>query len=191
MPKISSLSPLPLRRALPVPQTTEQLVDVLLPAWMRLALGTDAAGRVWTCVWKQSTGSTGAWRAPGTPSGPARKGSPPAQGGILILGKAEAAALVVSVTMQLKFQQSIFEFFQVPQLQFIDSVVVFSVASQRQGSQCKLYRRPEIPRTCPLVCKRQDLVRQCRKLWFRSCIPLTRRSMSLLLQFIDKVWTSM
>ena len=45
--------------------------------------------------------------------------------------------------------------------------------------------------TCPLVCKRQDLVRQCRKLWFRSCIPLSRWSMSLQLQFIDKVWTSL
>ena len=47
------------------------------------------------------------------------------------------------MTMQLKFQQSIFEFFKVPQLQFIDRVVVTSVASQRQGSQCKLYRRPD------------------------------------------------
>ena len=50
VPKISSLSRPPLRRALPVPQTAEQLVDVPLPAWMRLALGTDAAGWVWTCV---------------------------------------------------------------------------------------------------------------------------------------------
>ena len=55
VPKISSLSRPPLRRALPVPQTSGQLVDVPMPAWMRLALGTDAAGRVWTCVWKQST----------------------------------------------------------------------------------------------------------------------------------------
>ena len=46
VPKISSLSRPPLRRALPVPQTAEQLVDV------QLALGTDADGRVWTCVWK-------------------------------------------------------------------------------------------------------------------------------------------
>ena len=29
------------------------------------------------------------------------------------------------------------------------------------------------------------------KLWFRSCILLTRWSMSLLLQFIDEVWTSL
>ena len=46
----------------------------------------------------------------------------------------------VSVIMQLKFQQSFVEFFKVPQLQFIDRVVVISVASQRQGSQCKLFR---------------------------------------------------
>ena len=53
--KISSLSCPPLRRALCVPQTAEQLVDVPLPAWMRLALGTDAGSREWTFVWKQST----------------------------------------------------------------------------------------------------------------------------------------
>ena len=47
--------------------------------------------------------------------------------------------------MQLKFQQSFVELFLVPQLQFIDRVVVTLVASQRQGSQCKLSRRPEIP----------------------------------------------
>ena len=56
VPKISSLSRPPLRRALPVPQTAEQLVDVPLPAWMRLALGTDADGRAWTCP----RGSSGA-----------------------------------------------------------------------------------------------------------------------------------
>ena len=72
VPQISSLCRPPLRRALPLPQTAEQLVDVPSPAWMRLALGTDAAGRVWTCV----------WRAPATPSAPARRGSPPAKGGI-------------------------------------------------------------------------------------------------------------
>ena len=64
VPKISSHSRPPLRRALPVPQTAEQLVDVPLPAWMRLALGTDAAGQVWTCVWKQSTGVN--WSLEGT-----------------------------------------------------------------------------------------------------------------------------
>ena len=38
----------------------------------------------------------------------------------------------VSVTMQLKFQQSIVEFFMVLQLQFIDRVVDILVARQRQ-----------------------------------------------------------
>ena len=45
VPKISSLSRPPPRRVLPVPHTAEQLVDVPSPAWMRLALGCDAAGR--------------------------------------------------------------------------------------------------------------------------------------------------
>ena len=56
VPKISSPSRPPPPRVVPVPQPAEQLVDVPLPEWMRLALGSDAAGRVWTCVWKQSTG---------------------------------------------------------------------------------------------------------------------------------------
>ena len=56
VPKISSLSRPPPRRVLPVPQTAEQLVDVPLPEWMRLALSSDAFGRVWTCVWMPSTG---------------------------------------------------------------------------------------------------------------------------------------
>ena len=33
--------------------------------------------------------------------------------------------------------------------------------------------------------------RQCRTAVFRSCDALSRLSMSLLLQFIDKVWTSL
>ena len=49
-----------------------------------------------------------------------------------------ASVVDVSVIMQLKFQQSFVEFYKVPQLQYIDRVVVISVASQRQGSQCKL-----------------------------------------------------
>ena len=49
-----------------------------------------------------------------------------------------ASVVDVSVIMQLKFQQSFVEFYKVPQLQFIERVVFISVASQRQGSQCKL-----------------------------------------------------
>ena len=56
VPKISSLPRPPPRRVRPVPQTAEQLVDVPLPEWMRLALGSDAFGSVWTCVWMPSTG---------------------------------------------------------------------------------------------------------------------------------------
>ena len=49
----------------------------------------------------------------------------------------------VSVTMQLKFQQSIVEFFMVPQLQFIDRVVDTLVAPQRQvhSANCAEVRR--------------------------------------------------
>ena len=60
-----------------------------------------------------------------------------------------AVVVDVSVLMQLKFQQSFVEFYKVPQLQFIDRVVVFSVVSQRQGSQCKLWK-PVIPQCSSL-----------------------------------------
>ena len=74
--------------------------------------------------------------------------SPPGQGGIQILAAAMVAEAVVdvSVTTQLQFQQSFVGYVEVPQLQFIDREVGVSVASQRQGSQCKLCRRPEIAR---------------------------------------------
>ena len=63
--------------------------------------------------------------------------SPPAQGGIQILGRAEArlgSGFGVPVIMQLKFQQSFVVSVDVPQVPFIDGVVDISVASQRQGS---------------------------------------------------------
>ena len=85
------------------------------------------------------------------------------------------------MTMQLKFQQSIVELFKVPQLQFFDRVVATTVASQRQGSQCKLYRRSETSRCIFLDGRRH--ARWCandwiwsdsaEKLWFRSYILLT------------------
>ena len=56
VPTIILEDTIPQRAPLRAPQLAEQLVDVPMPAWMRLALGTDAAGRVWTWVWKQSTG---------------------------------------------------------------------------------------------------------------------------------------
>ena len=49
-----------------------------------------------------------------------------------------ASVVDVSVIMQLKFQESFVDFYKVLQLQFIDRVVVISVASQSQGSQYKL-----------------------------------------------------
>ena len=70
---------------------------------------------------------------------------------------------------------------KVPQIPFIDRVLASSVSPQRQGSQCKLYSYSEIPQRSSWVGRRharwcandRALVRQWRKLWFRSCIPLT------------------
>ena len=56
-----------------------------------------------------------------------------------------ASVVDVSVMMQLKFQQSFVEFYTVPQLQFIDRVVVISVASQGANSA-----KPEIPQCSSL-----------------------------------------
>ena len=73
-----------------------------------------------------------------------------------------ALVVDVSVIMQLKFQQSFVEFCKVPLLQFIDRVVVISVALQRQGSQCKLCKTGDCTvlfyakvLTCPLCVSRQ------------------------------------
>ena len=62
----------------------------------------------------------------------------------------------------------------------------------------KLYKRLEIPR-CSFWdgrrharwCANDRIWSDSAENWFRSCIPLTRWSMSQLLQFIDKVWTSL
>ena len=70
---------------------------------------------------------------------------------------------------------------KVPLIPFIGGVLASSVAAQRQGSQCKLYSYSEIPQRSSWVGRRharwcesdRALVRQWRKLWFRSCIPLT------------------
>ena len=63
--KISSLSRPPLRRALPVPQLAEQLVDVPVPEAVILARGRSAAGVIW--YWEG--GATGGWVALATPGG--------------------------------------------------------------------------------------------------------------------------
>ena len=90
MPKIFSPPHPPPHRVLPVPQTAEQLVDVPLPEWMRLALGSDAFGRVWTCVWMPSTGVN--WILEGTRRTQRTRptGFTASPGGIKILGKAGA-----------------------------------------------------------------------------------------------------
>ena len=77
-----------------------------------------------------------------------------------------ASVVDVSVIMQLKFQ-SFVEFYLVPQLQFIDRVVVISVASQRQGSWCKLCKTEDSTvqffaevLTCP-CCACRDSAENC------------------------------
>ena len=66
----------------------------------------------------------------------------------------------VPVIISDKLQQSFVESEEALQLQFIDIVVGF-VASQRQGSQCKLCRRPDVgqvqflDRDTPVVVQRQ------------------------------------
>ena len=78
-----------------------------------------------------------------------------------------ASVVDVTVFMQLKFQQSFVEFYKVPQLQFIDGVVVISVASKRQGSQCKLCKTRDSTEqsfskvfTCP-CCACRDSAGNC------------------------------
>ena len=124
--------------------------------------------------------------------------SPPGQGGIQILAAMVAEACGRLCDHAAPFQQVFVEFVEVPQPQFIDSMVGFPVASQRQGSQCKLCRRRRFARCrswivvdMPLVCQRQgcgsDSAENCV---FRKCSTLKGWSMFPLLQFIDKVGRS-
>ena len=106
-------------------------------------------------------------------------------------------------------QQSFVGFVEVPQIQFFDIVVGF-VASQRQGSQCKLCRRPVVGQVqfldwdTNVVVQRQGRMVQTvqsggaagavpARLWtsLRSCRTSrsSRRSWEVpQLQFLDKVW---
>ena len=107
------------------------------------------------------------------------------------------AVVDVPVVIQHKFQQSFVDFFKVPQLQFIDRVLVFPVMPQ------------SLVRTVETVQKVGDSTAQflgrqlTRPLFFNDSAGLVsasavnsggsavavlpRWSMSLLLQFIDKV----
>ena len=85
--------------------------------------------------------------------------SPLGQGGIQILATATGAEAVVDVPVIIsdKLQQSFVESVEVPQTQFIDSMVGFPVASQRQGSECKLYRRRRFARCSSWIGTRPSL----------------------------------
>ena len=104
--------------------------------------------------------------APSTPSGDPQRDTPPAQGGIEILGNAEVWLVVdVPVTMHYKFQQSSPIYSGGTSDSFIDRVL--DIAGFGWSS------------TCPLLCNDRAWVRQWRKLLLRSCIPLTRWLTSL------------
>ena len=108
----------------------EQLVDVPVPQTVILAHGTHDRGIRWGATLRRVRGT-------------APRASPPAQGGIQILGSAGVhQAVDVPVTMLDKFQQ-FYEFdILVPHLQFIDRVLDIAVMLQRQLCWCELYRRP-------------------------------------------------
>ena len=77
-----------------------------------------------------------------------------------------AVVVDVSVIMQLKFQQSFVEFYKVPQLQFIDRVVVITgteitVQTVQTGDSTVQFFACVL--TCPLC-----VSRQCRKPWISS-----------------------
>ena len=76
-----------------------------------------------------------------------------------ILATATGAEAVVDVPVIIsdKLQQSFVESVEVPQTQFIDSMVGFPVASQRQGSQCKLCRRRRFARCSSWIGTRPSL----------------------------------
>ena len=90
VPKIPHCST-PLRRPLSEPQMVEQLVEVPVPASVLVARGTASLASNGASL-RVRAGSTGVWDARPTSGENARLGLPPAQGGILMLGKPEAGA---------------------------------------------------------------------------------------------------
>ena len=103
--------------------------------------------------------------APFTPSGDPRRDTPPAQGGIDILGNAEVWSVDVLVTMHYKFQQS---------------SPIYSGRYVRFRSSTECWTAQFLVGRLHARCCANDRawVRQWRKLWFRSCFPLTRWSTS-------------
>ena len=153
------------------PQMVEQLVEVPVPESVLVACGTDFAG----VEWRQfRAGSSGVWDARSTPGGGnARLGSPPAQGGIQILDKAEAVRrpLVVHVPVLFsdKFLQSK-EFHRlVPQIQFISRVWDFLLWSRDEYARCQTVQKISpgavLGRmsTRPLLCNDRVTVRTVQK----------------------------
>ena len=119
----------PLRVALAATQMAEELVEVLVLASVVLAHGRVATGAEWCQV-----------AAPWWDRDP-RRDSPPAQGGMQVLGAAFTFtiqeqivdnAVDVPVIMQLRFQQFCEFNILVPGIQFIVRVLDISVLPQRQ-----------------------------------------------------------
>ena len=145
-------------------------------------------------------GSTGGCGAHSTLSGNPRRESPPAQGGIQILGKAQFGAVVdVSVNMQRKFQQFMPIDKEVPQILFIARVLDIPVIPLRQALTVQTVQKtPDSTAqflgrllTRPLFFNDSCMVQPVLKLWkFRSCS--TEKVVDFpVVQDIDKVWTSL
>ena len=99
------------------------------------AAGTHVASHGATL--RGGAGPTGGCWAATAPSGTAQRHSPPAQGGLQILGKADVVD--VPMIMQLVSQQSLqINSEMVPQIQFIVRVRSIPVASRDGCQQCKI-----------------------------------------------------
>ena len=159
------------RTVLCAPQTAEQLVAV--PTEPGYAL---AAVAVQTLGW---TEARALFEQP-----------PPGQGGIQMLATATVAEAVVDVPVIISdmLQQFFVEFVEALQLQFIDIVVGF-VASQRQGSQCKLCRRRRFARCRSWIGWDLPVVVQ-RQAWMVQTVQSGGAALAQFAPFFALLWLS-
>ena len=128
VPTIILEDPIPQRALLRAPQLAEQLVEVpTTPGYAFAVLAVQTLG------WREARALFEQLAA--------RPGRDTNTAGAMV---AEACGRLCDHAAP--FQQVFVEFVKVPQLQYIDSMVGFPVASQRQGSQCKLCRRRRFAR---------------------------------------------
>ena len=145
VPKISQ-DAIPQRTVLCEPQLAEQLVEVpTVPFSSNRPLTFQCRGPCCSLLLMDTSGA-----------GSVRRDTPPAQGGIEILGNADHALQVPAVLADLQWK--------VPQIRSSTECWTAQFLVGRLHARCCANDRA--------------LVRQWRKLWFRSCVPLTRWSMS-------------